>query len=854
LKIITAYDLGAEIARRQVASVKTASDLGAIAAVKQASAGTPPKPEVPQPEMPPRPKPNQTPQDRRRDLGGFDPPQPKPPTPPQPRPPVPGAGAPPAPQPKPGSLMDVTHDDFDSIPGMHIRRTTRTPATPEIIAREQARRAFEAHPEYPEFVKFQRQQAGGDRMQAGGNQTQPAPAVNPLRAQAMARDAESEPAFRAAIARGDNFVEFPSQFGGPPVRVPISAQNRRAFGPNAAAAIGALTGGAAAGLMPQQTQPIGINNNPAASRLKPHIPQAQGGLPQMPAGLDAATRQKEIADQRTRDAYGLAPNTPIAPETERELREAHGEGHTALTHARMNPSPQGFNAAIAGFEKYTKLAPQDPMGWQQLGVSMFERAQLLPQGSQERENLLTEATQAVRKGVAFGMNDANGNPIDPRELQGKRFEKIQAGPARNFLNEVTGSVRRSDVDSILGRQRPQPGQPAPQGQPGQPPAPAVQEQPPAPELKLENSFLPPGMTLEQLDEEPSKPENPFPFLPPGITPEQAGILSPEQEQKNVEIAKRKEQEKIENARQNLKFDSPEPAPDRTQPPRLPMAPEPINAAEDFNPEAQQQMNNTLDTIPKQPKNSLVFGAPPKPALPDSSAQSKREDKLREFMGETLHPRPTARIRSVNGDVFFNRPAEEQETNPDATREDAGSWDYRAEDENQRNNQNRRVPLGYGENITRRVPGGGEDFFREQRPSLSQTRKPSPLSDSILPPPPPADFYDSLLEGNYGSSPEGELSIEQQVLQTQTQEARRRAQEAQQQAFDQKRRDFAFESPESEPPAGAAPPPPPQEEAPPPAAPQSQPQYAPPQYQPRYAPPQYVPPQPQQRRGLFGRRR
>ena len=845
MKIITAYALGAEIARRQVAVAKTAADLGAIAAVKQASAGTPPKPEVPQPEMPPRPKPNQTPQDRRRDFGGFDPPQPKPPTPPQPkpptppqpRPPVPGAGAPPAPQPKPGSLMDVTHDDFDSIPGTHIRRTTNTPATPEIIAREQARRAFEAHPEYPDFVKFQRQQAGGDRMQAGGNQTQPAPAVNPLRAQAMARDAETEPAFRAAIARGDNFVEFPSQFGGPPVRVPITAQNRRAFSPNAAAALGALTGGAAAGLMPQQTQPIGINNNPAASRLTPRMPQAQGGLPQMPAGLDDATRQKEIANQKTRDAYGLAPNTPIDPETERDLREAHNEGHAALTRARMNPSPQGFNAAIAGFEKYTKLAPQDPMGWQQLGVSMFERANLLPQGSQERENLLAEATQAVRKGVAFGMNDANGNPIDPRALQGQRLERIQ-GPARDFLSEVTRSVRRNDIDSIIGRQRPQPGQPAPQGQPGQPPAPAVQEQPPAPEPKLENSFLPPGMTQEQLAEEQSKLENPFPFLPPGITPERAGILSPEQEQKNIEIARRK-----------LKFDSPEPAPDRTQPPRLPTAPEPINAAEDFNPDAQQQINNTLDNIPKQPKDSLAFGAPPKPAAPDSSAQSKRKDKLRELMGETLHPRPTARIRSANGDVFFNRPEEEQETNPEATREDAGSWDYRAEDENQRHNQNRAVPLGYGENITRRVPGGGEDFFREQRPSLSQTRKPSPLSDSILPPPPPPT-------DPYESSPEGELSVEQQVLQAQTQDARRKAQEAQQQAFEQKQKDFGFSSPEGEPPAGSAPPvlPPPRAEAPPPAAPQSQPQYAPPQHQPRYAPPQYVPPQPQQRRGLFGRRR
>ena len=842
MKIITAYDLGAEIARRQVASVKTASDLGAIAAVKQASAGTPPKPEVPQPEMPPRPKPNQTPQDRRRDFGGFDPPQPKPPTPPQPRPPAPEAGAPPAPQPEPGSLMDVTHDDFDSIPGHHIRRTTRTPATPEIIAREQARRAFEAHPQYADFVKYQRSMAGGhDNVGASrvGNQAQAAPEVNPLRAQAMARDAETEPALRAAIARGDNFVEFPSQFNGPPVRIPITAQIRRALSPSAAAGLGALTGSAAASLIPQPTQQIGINNNPAASRLQPRMQPAQGGLPQMPAGLDDGTRQKEIADQKTRDAYGLAPNTPIYPETERDLREAYGEGNAVLTRTRMNPSPQGFDQAIAKFEKYTKLAPQDPMGWQNLGISLFERANLLPQGSPERENLLTEATQAVRKGVAYGMNDANGNPIDPRELQGKRFERIQAGPARDFLNEVTGSVRRNDIDSILGRQRPQPGQPAPQGQPGQPPAPAVQGQPPAPEPKLENSFLPPGMTQEQLqeqlNEEPSKPENPFPFLPPGITPEQAGILSPEQEQKNVEIA-----------REGLRFkDSPEPA---YVPPPPPAPARPANAAEDFNPDNLDDhadfnatLNENLQKIPAQSKNDLVFGAPPKPAPPPifpEMRKEERERKLNDRMGRTL--------RGTNSHEFDQYRSEQtQRTNPEATRADAGSWDYRAEDSNERNNRDQAVPSGYGQNITRRVPGGGEDFFREQRPSLSQTRSPSPLSDSILPPPPPpADPYES--------SPEGELSVEQQVLQAQTQEARRRAQEAQQRAFDQKRRDFGFESPESEPPAGAAPPP--QEEAPPPpAAPQYQPQYVPPQYQPRYAPPQQQV-QPQPRRGLFGRLR
>lgn len=848
MKIITAYDLGAEIARRQVASVKTASDLGAIAAVKQASAGTPPKPEVPQPEMPPRPKPNQTPQDRRRDFGGFDPPQPKPPTPPQPRPPAPPqprppapeAGAPPAPQPKPGSLMDVTYDDFDSIPGMHIRRTTRTPATPEIITREQARRAFEAHPEYADFVKYQRSMAGGhDNVGASrvGNQAQAAPEVNPLRAQAMARDAETEPAFRAAIARGDNFVEFPSQFGGPPVRVPITAQNRRAFSPSAAAGLGALTGSAAASLIPQPTQQIGINNNPAASRLKPRMQPAQGVLPQMPAGLDDGTRQKEIADQKTRDAYGLAPNTPIDPETERDLREAHGEGHAALTRARMNPSPQGFNAAIAGFEKYTKLAPQDPMGWQQLGVSMFERAQLLPQGSQERENLLTEARQAIRTGVAFGMNDANGNPIDPRELQGQRLERIQGGPARDFLSEATRSVRRSDVDSILGRQRPQPGRPAPQGQPGQPPAPAVQGQPPAPEPKLENSFLPPGMTQEQLAEEQSKLENPFPYLPPGITPEQAGIVSPEQEQKRIEIARKK-----------LKFDSAEPA--YVPPPPAPQRIPPVNPAEDFNPvnpDELEEFSPTLDQFPKQPKNlpyaQQILGAPPKPAPPPIFPEMRKEERARK-----LNDRMGRALRGTNSHEFDQYPSEQtQRTNPEATRADAGSWNYRAEDSNERNNRDQAVPSGYGQNITRRVPGGGEDFFREQRPSLSQTRSPSPLSDSILPPPPPpADPYES--------SPEGELSVEQQVLQAQTQEARRRAQEAQQQAFDQKRRDFGFESPESEPPAGAAPPPPPQEEAPPPpAAPQYQPQYVPPQYQPRYAPPQQQV-QPQPRRGLFGRLR
>lgn len=821
MKIITAYDLGAEIARRQVASVKTASDLGAIAAVKQAS---------PQPAIPPTP-------------------QPKPPTPPQPKPPVPGAGAPPAPQPKPNPLMEVTHDDFDSIPGMHIRRTINTPATPANMAHEAARKAFESHPQYADFVKYQRSMAGGhDNVGASrvGNQAQAAPEVNPLRAQAMARDAESEPAFRAAIARGDNFVEFPSQFGGPPVRIPITAQNRRAFSPSAAAGLGALTGSAAASLIPQPTQQIGINNNPAAIRLKPRMQPAQGGLPQMPAGFDDGTRQKEIADQKTRDAYGLAPNTPIDPETERDLREAYGEGNAALTQTRRNPSAQGFDAAIAGFEKYTKLAPQDPMGWQNLGISMFERANLLPQGSPERENLLTEARQAIRTGVAFGMNDANGNPIDPRELQGKRFERIQAGPARDFLNQVTGSVRRSDVDSILGRQRPQPGQPAPQGQPGQPPAPAVQGQPPAPEPKLENSFLPPGMTQEQLDEElngePSKPENPFPFLPPGITPEQAGIVSPEQEQKRIEIA-----------REGLRFkDSPEPA---YVPPPAPARP--ANAAEDFKPDNLDDhadfnatLNENLQKIPAQSKNDLVFGAPPKPAPPPIFPEMRKEeraDKLNNRMGRAL--------RGTNSHEFDQYRSEQtQRTNPEATRADAGSWDYRAEDSNERNNRDRAVPPGYGQNITRRVPGGGEDFFREQRPSLSQTRSPSPLSDSILPPPPPADFYDSLLEGNYGSSPEGELSTEQQVLQIQTQEARRRAQEAQQQAFDQKRRDFGFESPESEPPAGAAPPPPPQEEAPPPpAAPQYQPQYVPPQYQPRYAPPQQQV-QPQPRRGLFGRLR
>lgn len=72
MKIITAYDLGAEIARRQVAVAKTAADLGAIAAVKQAAGGGlggfGPKP----------PSDPSGAQKRRSELGGFPPPPPGP--------------------------------------------------------------------------------------------------------------------------------------------------------------------------------------------------------------------------------------------------------------------------------------------------------------------------------------------------------------------------------------------------------------------------------------------------------------------------------------------------------------------------------------------------------------------------------------------------------------------------------------------------------------------------------------------------------------------------------------------------------------------------------------------------------
>ena len=256
MKIITAYDLGAEIARRQVAVAKTAADLGAIAAVKQAS---------PQPAIPPAPQPQPPP-----------PPAPQPPPPPAPQPPpqpkLPRAK--PA-QPKPNPLMDVTYDDDDTIPGFRIRRTISTPPTPELRRHEAARKAFENHPDYAEFVKFKKQQAAADRMQAGGNQTQPAPAVNP-RLPRYDKDNPGEyvKAIADALNRGETNVTIEGSDGRPytfstigegtrkipDVYVQQAQQLNRA---NAAMAAGRTAGGAAARLLPARApQPVNATTPP----------------------------------------------------------------------------------------------------------------------------------------------------------------------------------------------------------------------------------------------------------------------------------------------------------------------------------------------------------------------------------------------------------------------------------------------------------------------------------------------------------------------------------------------------------------------------------------------------------------
>lgn len=146
------------------------------------------------------------------------------------------------------------------------------------------------------------------------------------------------------------------------------------------------------------------------------------------------------------------------------------------------------------------------------------------------------------------------------------------------------------------------------------------------------------------------------------------------------------------------------------------------------------------------------------------------------------------------------------------------------------------------------------------PPLTETQKAftgneQKQTDSILPPRPPADPWklspqdQAELERHLDStrnpsSPEGEPSVSQMILDAQKQ----REDEARQ-------RQFGFAPPEGEPPAPAAPPAPPPVEEPP----RIQGQALPPsQYQQRYAPPQqnpyFSPPQPQPRRGLFGRRR
>ena len=630
-----------------------------------------------------------------------------------------------------------------------------------------------------------------------------------------------------------------------------------------------------------------------------------GGLPPPPPGPSA---EQATADaQKRRAQIGTSPsntpgNTPPPPPTPKP-QPGQGGFQNPITDA-LGQIGAGTNTAIDQFTNKIResaaraqapqpqpqpgpVPPQPGAGQQQVSAQVPQR-QPQPQTYNGQPMVYPGGQQQVEFSNFGGKPrythpiDMN-NPVNQFHMQAAETRRQQLQPflmpyeegtvppmpGTDYVPPTTEAFRRSSppaggasrsgagglggaagsaVASVLPQPTQQTSHPRllPRTPAGQAPAPAAQApapavQPPAPkptydanDPKLlegktpeEIASLRQGVNADMYPPEQAKSAPTPPDYGPRNSPPKAYA---EQQKQRRDVGNNPSDYKDpDQIRRGLNFNSPEPAPDRTQPPRLPTAPEPINAAEDFNPDAQQQINNTLDNIPKQPKNSPFFGTPPKPAAPDSSAQSKREAKLRELMGETLHP--------------GNRSAQEQETNPEATREDAGSWDYRAEDQNQRHNQNRAVPLGYGENITRRVPGRGEDFFRDQRPSLSQTRRPSPLSDSILPPPPPpADPYES--------SPEGELPVEQQVLQTQTQDARRKAQEAQQQASEQKQKDFGFSSPEGEPPAGAAPPPPPPAEAPPRVEGQALPQS---QYQPRYASPQQQV-QPQQRRGLFGRRR
>lgn len=730
MKIITAYDLGAEIARRQVAVAKTAADLGAITAVKQAAngglGGFGPKP----------PSDPSGAQKRRSELGGFPPPPPG-------------------------------------------------PSAEQAAADAQKRRG----------------QIGNSPSNTPGNTPPPPPPTpKPQPGQGGFQNPITDALGQIGAGTNNAIDQFTNK---------IRESAARAQAPQ------------------PQPQPGAAPQQPSAELLRRHPELAQTGQQQISAQVPQQQQQRQP------QTYNGQPM--VYPGGQQQVEFSNFGGKPRYTHPiDMNNPVNQFHMQAAE----TRRQQLQPflMPYEEGTVPPMPGTDYVPPTTEAFRRSSPPAGGASR-GIAGGLGGAAGSA-----LAGALPQPTQQTSHPRLLPRTPAGQAQAPAPAAKAPA------PAPQA-----PAPAAEAPAPKPTYDANDPNLLEGKTPEEIaslrqgvnaDMYPPEQAKSAP-TPPDYGPRKSppAAYAEQQKQRRDVGNNPSEYKDPDQIRRSLNFNSPEPAPDRTQPPRLPTAPEPISAAEDFNPDAQQQINNTLDTIPKQPKNSPFFGTPPKPAPPDSSAQSKREDKLRELMGETLHPRATAAIRSANGDVFFNRPEEGQETNPDATREDAGSWDYRAEDQNQRHNQNRAVPLGYGENITRRVPGGGEDFFRDQRPSLSQTRRPSPLSDSILPPPPPP-------ANPYESSPEGELSVEQQVLQAQTQEARRKAQEAQQNAFKEKQRQFGFESPESEPPAGAAPPAPPPVEEPP----RIQGQALPPsQYQQRYAPPQQQA-QPQHRRGLFGRRR